>query len=56
MVEHVCLADTGLARDVADRNAVEPALGEEPLGRLENAVEGRGAGGGGRVVGHEGTD
>jgi len=39
-VEHVRLADAGLARDVVDRDAVEPALGEEPFGRAEDAVKG----------------
>ena len=52
VMKHVRFADTGLARDVADRNAVEPALGKEALGRAEDAVEGGDAGWRWRVIGH----
>ena len=52
VMEHIGFADTGLARDVADRNAVEAALGKEPLGRAKMRSSAEGGRMGGRVVRH----
>ena len=52
VVEHIGLAHAGLARDVADRHAVEAAFGEQPLRRAEDALQRGGGRMGGRIVRH----